>query len=314
MTHPVGTLVEHPGCPEWGPGRVLAVQGSVVTVYFRDAVEARAGDSLKRVDSTRVSLLRAAGQVDGWLSGVWLTPDGRAAWTQPRLSVPEALDAFLQRFPGGFRDPAYLGSAGAGGHGPRAEAAAGHQAWARTLGHGEDRRLVKLRSVDLFRARLLAVEEPLGLLGPSEKAALREGLREPRPAGRLFETLAEVLGAPRPEAATWEPYVEAAGALPGVGRTGPAAWPLLTLWPFLAQPDRHLFLRPGVTRECAQVLAFDLGDGSTLGWPSYERLLTLGRLLLERLAPHGAQDLIDVHAFLELSRRRSGPGARRSGR
>jgi hypothetical protein len=295
--HPIGTLVEHPGCPEWGPGRVLLVEGAVITVYFRDAPEVRAGDALKRLDATRVALTRAASQEDGWLAGAWLTAGGRPAWTRPRLTVGQAVDGFLGQYPGGFGDPAYLAAPASGARPGRAEAAGAHLAWARSLGHGEDRRLMKLRSIDLFRSRLLAVVEPLTLLTAGEKTVLREGLVEPTRAGRLFAALTDLLGAARPERAAWEAYAGSVAACPGLGPGQVDPWPLLTLLPFLAQPDRHLFVRPGVTGEGAQRLAFDLGDGS-VGWPVYERLLALGRLLLARLEPHGARDLIDVHAFL----------------
>jgi hypothetical protein len=36
MIHRLGTLVRHPLKPEWGPAKVLVVQGDKVHVLFRD--------------------------------------------------------------------------------------------------------------------------------------------------------------------------------------------------------------------------------------------------------------------------------------
>jgi hypothetical protein len=308
MTFPVGAIVEHPARPAWGPGRVLAVEGTILAVYFRDAVETRAGEAVKRLDTGLVALRPAARQDDPRLAHAWLTADGRAAWTRPRLTLEQALEAFLRRFPGGFADPGYLGDRHAGERAGKLEA---HELWTRTLGHGQARRLVRLGSVDLFRAHLLAVEQRLTLLSPVEKTALRDGLREAGAAARVFAALTDVLHAPAPAGETWEPYAEAVASLPApAGRTPEVAWPIATLLPFIAQPDRHMLLKPGITRQCAEILAFDLRYAPAVRWATYERLLAMSRLLLAHLAPHGARDLIDVQAFMWVVAALAGDGPR----
>lgn len=54
QTYTVGLLVEHPQRPEWGPGRVVAVGGDRVNVFFRDALENRARVILTGLVSLKV--------------------------------------------------------------------------------------------------------------------------------------------------------------------------------------------------------------------------------------------------------------------
>ncbi len=65
-----GLVVLHPRKPEWGPGRVLAVQGSRVTVYFRDLPGDHPEDAVRTIDTTFVSLNSADNQSDPFLDNL----------------------------------------------------------------------------------------------------------------------------------------------------------------------------------------------------------------------------------------------------
>ena len=39
MKYLVGMLVQHPNRPQWGPGKIVGIEGDRVYVYFRDALE-----------------------------------------------------------------------------------------------------------------------------------------------------------------------------------------------------------------------------------------------------------------------------------
>jgi hypothetical protein len=231
--------------------------------------------------------------------------DGRLPLTRPRLSLAQATGSFLRRFPRGFRDPRFLGDRHSG---ERRYKEVAHQQWDKTLGHGEATRLVRRRATALLVERALAVEGLLNLLSPYEKMALREALgKHPEAARRFFETLVAVLDARTLSRTVWEPYVQAVTSLPAeAGRARVATWPVLTLFPYVAQPTRHMFLKPEVTQHCAEVLAFDLQYSATLNWPTYERLLEMSQILLAHLRPHGARDLIDVQSFIWVIARQAG--------
>src|SRR5688572_4024733 len=56
-----GQLVEH---PQWGLGRVLAVSGSKITVYFRDIQSDAPEGAVRTIKTEVVPLLIAAAQAD----------------------------------------------------------------------------------------------------------------------------------------------------------------------------------------------------------------------------------------------------------
>jgi hypothetical protein len=84
----------------------------------------------------------------------------------------------------------------------------------------------------------------------------------------------------------------------------------VTLFPFIAQPERHMLLLPSFTCEAAQRLGLDLRYQSEPNWATYAALLSSSNHLLEELKPLGARDLIDVESFLHVATAK--PGARRS--
>ena len=132
-----------------------------------------------------------------------------------------------------------------------------------------------------------------------ESSAFREGIRaDEKAATRYLTALIEFIRS-GPKRPTFEVMVEALHGLPiEEGRARAATWPVLTLFPYMADPTRFMFLKPGATKECAERLRFDLKYESTLNWETYERLMVMSQGLLERLRPLGARDFIDVQSFV----------------
>ena len=75
-------------------------------------------------------------------------------------------------------------------------------------------------------------------------------------------------------------------------------WPIVTILPFLAKPETHMFLKPVQTQKIADAFTFDLLYSPRPKWATYDRLVALSNRLLDRLRPHGARDLIDVQSFM----------------
>jgi len=59
-----------------------------------------------------------------------------------------------------------------------------------------------------------------------------------------------------------------------------------------------MFLKPEVSKECADRLAFNLNYTPTLNWLTYQKLLEMSKLLMEHLRPLGAREMIDVQSFM----------------
>ncbi len=75
-------------------------------------------------------------------------------------------------------------------------------------------------------------------------------------------------------------------------------WPLVTICGFLAQPERHFFLKPNVTRIAARVYGFDFQYQSKPNWETYSNLLQFAETVRRDLRDLRPRDMIDLQSFL----------------
>ena len=294
----IDELVLHSRLPQWGPGRVLAIDGTKVTVYFRDIPGDDPEAALKILDTRHISLDRSPSQSDPFLDN--LPPFQNCKFQRPlrkRVTLEQGLDRFRRHYPLSFEDPAYIGDFKSG---ERRYKLAAHELWMSSLGDGQLESLLASNAIDELRSRSLAVESKLNVLAVFEKAALREGLRDGSAAHCFFTSLQAVLSSQGPKQDTFESYLRSVDALPSEGKTSPAKWTVATVLPFIAQPDRFMSLKPTVTQDCAIGLMFDLQYSPEPNWRTYAKLMEMSTFLLENLRPYGARDFIDVQSFVWL--------------
>lgn len=299
QAYEVGRIVRHPRKPEWGPGRVLLVEGAKVTVYFRDVPGIHPEDAVRTIDTRVLALDDDPSQTDPLLDNLPPYANGKFQRTpRRRVTLDEGIEKFRSHCPLFFEDPAYIGDAHKG---ERAYKWAAHELFDQTLGHGRLAELLRAGSVEEVRKQALAAEGRMNVLSVFEKAAFRDGLRDEGAAARYFKALADLLAAPSVEHHSFDRYLDAVASLPSKeGKTSPAKWTVATLLPFLAQPDRFMFLKPEVTQDCAARLTFDLQYRTDLNWTTYAKLLEMSEYLLAYLRPYGARDFIDVQSFIWL--------------
>jgi hypothetical protein len=167
------------------------------------------------------------------------------------------------------------------------------------LGEGLGEALLEAGEIKELAQQVEKIVVPTKLLGKLEAVALRDGLKEPATAKPFFEALFALVAAP-PEATRFDALAAAIAELPTKksGKSRVATWPVLTVLPALAKPDRFVFLKPDATVASAQRLRFDLEYDAALNWTTYRNLIALSDSLLERLRPLGARDYLDVQTFL----------------
>ena len=152
--------------------------------------------------------------------------------------------------------------------------------------------------VDLIKK----VVQSVNLLSRFEMMALSDGLKDVAAAKRYLEALAALLSQDAADPEGFDHLANAVSSLPAEkGKARVFTWPVVTLVPFLADPKRFMFLKPGVTRVAADRLAFDLLYDSTPQWRTYSRLLKMSSILMESLRPLGARDMIDIQSFIWLT-------------
>lgn len=286
-----GTLVQHASL---GIGRVVAVEPDAVHVFFPESAKRYAAKL--RWPLAKPLLTTEGLAPDSWLEGLSsfaLDPDtGRYALAENWLSHDQAVAEFLERTPGGFAE----GEPAKGRSGRPARWRSVRTAWAEQLGEGKGEALLAAGNLGDLTARLLKIERLVSpIAGVVEEGALRDALADPELARAYFEALFELLSVPSPGRARFEKLFAATEALPTAPGT---AWVLATLFPFLADPVKHLLLRPKATRAAAERLGCDLRYDPAPNWATYAALRTFAGKLLERLKAIGARDFVDVEAFL----------------
>jgi hypothetical protein len=304
-----GSLVNHVSL---GIGKVVAVEATAVHVFFPES-EKRFAAKLRWPAAS--ALLTTDGvEPNGWLQGLtsfaFDASSGRYALATNFLSHDDAISEFLQVYPGGFVDPAYVGD----GSGRRERAwhwRAAHEEWARALGGGEGERLVAEGDLaELARRTLRVAAHVSRLAGVVELDALAEALQPGDVVKGYFEALFALLTA----SATTRGRVEKVFATSeALGGDPDAAWAMATLFPFIAAPKRFVLVLPKLASGAATRLGCDLKLKPAPNWATYAALHGLSMQLVEKLRASGARDFIDVECFLHtLVARRTGSASSRA--
>jgi len=285
------SYVVNPRMLEWGPGRVMQLEGAKAVVCFRDARADTPGDGLKTM--VLRALEASPVQSDAWLDNLPPFKNGKFQVAQPRVTFDEGMGELIRHFALGFADPAYIER-------ERQAKSGAHGLWTSSLGAGQGEQLLADGDLAELARRALAVAAQAGVLNRVESAALRDGLADAAGAKRLFTALFSLLSAEKDTAGPLASYFEAVEGLPLRGKTAAAKWTIATVLPFLARPDAFMFFKPDVSKPAAERLRFDLVYQADPNARTYDKLLRMASALLERLAPLGAADFIDVHAYLGL--------------
>jgi len=229
------------------------------------------------------------------LSGKTVALDARTVQRRSSHALPPSAVArchrkFLRIFPGGFRDETYLDWE----RGYKWDA---HREWEDHLGAAKFRALLRERQFADIAARAVKIESGRSLLFSFEKMALRDAVKMPGGAETFATGLYEFLhGAGSPEA-RFGRWCETVAALPR-RQTRVLTWPLVTVFGFIAQPDRHIFLKPNTTREAARKCGFDFHYVPRPNWKTYADYLDFAGETRRAIRDLRPRDMIDIQSFL----------------
>src|SRR6476660_6067531 len=172
-------------------------------------------------------------------------------------------------YPDGFQDETYLIA-------ERSYKERAHLEWQGALGAADFRKLLARGEFRQIADIAVRVESRTNLLFSFEKMALRDAVKSPAGARCFAEGLFAFLHGRGDDRTRFEAWCETVAALPR-RQTRVLTWPLLTVFGFIAQPERHVFLKPNVTRVAAREYEFDFLYRSRPRWETYESLLNFAR-------------------------------------
>jgi len=197
---------------------------------------------------------------------------------------------FLRFFPGGFRDETYLDW-------ERNYKQEAHERWEELLNEAEFRRLLRAGDYVEIAARAVRLEARTNLLFSFEKMALRDAVKNSAGARQFAEGLFAWIYGRGGEDGKFEQWVKTVAALPR-RQTRVLTWPLVTVFGFIAAPDRHMFLKPNVTRIAAREYGFAFDYRPKPSWSTYRSLLDFAETVRRDLRDLRPRDMIDLQSFI----------------
>jgi hypothetical protein len=196
----------------------------------------------------------------------------------------------LRFFPGGYRDPKYRAW-------ERDYKWRAHERWEEALYGAAMRALVRAsRHAEVARTAV-GIESRTNLLFSFEKIALRDAVRSPAGARAFATGLYDFLHGPGGDERRFERWCAAVADLPR-RQTRVLTWPLVTVFGVLAQPDRHIFLKPRVTRVAARAYGYVFPYASRPNWDTYADLLGFAERVRNDTRDLHPKDMIDLQSFI----------------
>jgi hypothetical protein len=304
----VGTIVTHKA---WGVGKVLFLTETKAVVGFaacRTATDPGLRDVSLRGTFIEPTANEPDPAPDNW--NITLDSNGRAAGPRARsarsaalkpmaagtaISVEQAIARFKERYPVGFDDERYVTL-------ERGWKWEKHVEWHERVG---TRSLAEMAQTNLRQlahdTQRVVQTRRKSLLDKAELTAFTAGLAADAPSRAYFAALDRVLGGEDGDTAAFTELCEAAaGVLAAGGAARTHSWPVVTVLPALARPDRFMYVKPAGARKGIDRLGLAWDYKADPNAASYAGLMAHSRTLLEALRPHGAQDLIDVQSFLSV--------------
>jgi len=197
---------------------------------------------------------------------------------------------FLRHFPGGFRDATYQSW-------ERDYKWQAHLRWQSALAKDRYAELLERRKYEEIATAAIGIESRTNLLFSFEKMALRDAVRSREGARDFARALFVFLHGEGDLEQRFEAWCDTVGELPR-RQTRVLTWPVLTVFPFIAQPSLHIYLRPTVTRVAADAYDFPFEYTSRPTWHTYASLLEFAARVRRDVRDLRPRDLIDIQSFI----------------
>lgn len=197
---------------------------------------------------------------------------------------------FLKFFPNAFEDQRYI-------EWERTYKWEAHKLWKKLLNKEDYSTLLRRREFADIANRALQVESKTNFLFSFEKMALRDALRTPEGARNFSEGLFALLYGGGPLKDRFIEWIVTVSQLPRK-QARVLSWPIVTYFPFIAQPTKHIILKPTAMRIAAEELHYDLDYSSKPSFRTYERLLHLANLVRNEISDLNPKDYHDLQSFL----------------
>jgi len=275
-----GDRVRHPKMDSWGLGLVLEdSDGARVRVFFVDV-----GEKTVVLSHVRPVLVSGADAESPILDN--LKVDGGKVSVRYK-SLTASMQYFLQEFPGGFSGERFRVHERDHKEDISREIQVGlERAVMRAMLDAGEYREICDRALKLTGARTNA------MIFKNEKMAMRDGLNSEESGKKFAESLFDVLHGDGDFDGRFDGY---AACLEDIGA---CKWTVATYFLFFMYPDRHMFVKPTITRNAAEVCAYEINYRPEVNAKTYRSIVDFSKHLMDSIPELKPKDMIDVQSFM----------------
>jgi len=276
MFYRKGDRVKHPIKEDWGLGKVLAnSNGEKVDVFFVDAGEKTI--LLKYVEPIKV---KGEESNHGGLDNLKASASGVKYQRFSKLT-----ENFLEVYPEGFQSEKFVGE-------ERSKKEKAHEMAFELLPKERFEELIGAEDYAEITKRVIKILNASTLILPNERLSLKNGLVEAREQEMFAKALFGLLYSDDSLKDRFERFSTVLG-LVGAGK-----WTLATYFLFVFYPEKHMFVKPKLLQQSADVCRFELNYKAQLNWQTYESVLSFADYVSSELSDLHPKNMMDVKEFI----------------
>ena len=197
---------------------------------------------------------------------------------------------FLRFFPKGFQDETYCDW-------ERDYKWEAHEKFCASLRRSSLRSLLDAGDYEAVAKHAITIEARTNLLFSFEKMALRDAVKTRQGAQAFAQGLHEWLYGKGSDQERFEQWVDVVAGLPR-RQTRVLTWPVVTIFGMIAEPSKHIFVKPMVTRTAAESYGCHFAYRSRPNWQTYVSMLEFAEQVREDQADLRPRDMIDLQSFI----------------
>ncbi len=172
-----------------------------------------------------------------------------------------------------------------------------HKLWKEKLNADEFDRLLNQGAFIEIARRATAIESKTNLLFSFEKMALRDAVKSLEGAELFAFGLYERIYSDANEDKKFENYTRMLASLPRK-QTRVLTWPVQTVFPFIANPKKDIFLKPVITKKAAAKYLFNFNYSSKPNCLTYKCYLDFAKLIKKDIQDLKPRDMIDMQSYI----------------
>ena len=207
-----------------------------------------------------------------------------------RTARKRCIRKFLHYFKKGFEDEKYIAW-------ERQYKLDAHIQFQEKLNRRSFKALLTAKEFEQISRTAIRIESKTNLLFSFEKMAIRDAVKSKQGAEQFASGLFDYLYSGDHLQQRFENFVQVISHLPRK-QTRVLTWPLLTVFGFIAEPEKHIFLKPKVTQKAAEKYRFDFDYISPPNWETYESLLAFAGQIRRDTKNLHPRDHIDLQSFI----------------